>query len=367
MGKQLAQDGGPGNTSTGVQLLLADPADYNIGILQALRIFQLDRPNYRIVDQVLADNGWRFVLKGSGVLTSLIGPDAWVDGVSQLQRIWHPWEVTNQGQGPIEDNDWRIVRDPGGVIVLEFLRTTAISGQAVRLEFITKHTLSEQPNDVAAPVAPAVSLANPAAPGNVTNGLHAVVATYLTADGQTSPSPATNIVVADQTVNGQVTVVIAASPDSGITGVRVFMSDAGGAGDKKLAGTLATNGGTLTINLADGSLGEAAPTSNTAGGVNTVADGDEDLLTLLVASVFLELAAVKAAQNTGNTGLPNDVVDRRHQSDVFRSRSKELRDMYNTLAGKGGATDLSGASTTKDMDVATGHTFGWLNPARRNS
>jgi hypothetical protein len=61
---------------------------------------------------------------------------------------------------------------------------------------------------------------------------------------------------------------------------------------------------------------------------------------------------VKAIQNTGNTGLPNDVVDRRNQSDIFRSRSKELRDMYRGMIGTLSGPDGPGpASAWTDLDI----------------
>lgn len=349
--KQIAQDGGPGNTTTGVQLLLTDTTDYDVSILQALRILSQDKPNLRVVDSVLTTAGFRQVLFGASPMPGLTGANAWVDGASSLRSVFHPWDTTLQGLEPIDSNHWRTVQDPAAV-VLEFLNVTPDVGETVRLTFTRPHTLTEQPNTVPAPAAPTVSLASPAAPGNCDNGSHLVEATYLTADGETDPSTAVSVNVVDKTVNGQIKVIVAASGVTGVTGVRVFMTVSGGLGNKKLAGSLATDGGTVTINLADAGLGVDAPSTNTAGGSNTVKDGDEDALAILAGSIILELAAVKAAQNTGNTGLPNDVVDRRTQSDIFRSRSKELREMYNTLVGKGPKSDVTPASGFKDLDVS---------------
>ena len=86
-------------------------------------------------------------------------------------------------------------------------------------------------------------------------------------------------------------------------------------------------------------------------GDTSIRAGDVNAVALLAASFILLMAAVKAAQNTGNTGLPNDVVDRRTQADVFRSMSKELRDRYAVIMGRGGSSELLGASGTKDLDV----------------
>lgn len=92
----------------------------------------------------------------------------------------------------------------------------------------------------------------------------------------------------------------------------------------------------------------------------TVRTGDQQAMIVLAAAMILQMAAVKAVQNTGNTGLPNDVVDRRTQSDIFRSRSKELRDIYGSLVGKGPAADLQPASGVKDLDVRAGTSRGYL-------
>lgn len=370
--KALAQDpAGRGLTGAGVQLLLTDPGDYNLGILQALRILDQDRPNLRIVDQVLAAAGFRFVLAGSGVLSGLAGADAWVDGSSALVDVWLPWDVTSQGQVPLDRNNWRTVRDPGPKTVLELLADSGGVGQTLRLAFTAPHVLSEAPSTVAAPsAAPVTALASPAAPGNVDNGTHSYVFTWTTIHGETAPSPAAAaITVADKSVNGQVTVTIPASTDTGITGAKVYRTTAGDAGSRKLVGTLtsSTGGGVFTDNVADAGLGAVAPTANTAGGTNTVLDGDADALALLAASVLLELAAVKAVQNTGNTGLPNDVVDRRNQSDIFRSRSKELRELYRTMIGAAAVDGPVGASGFKDLDVPVFQGIGalWHTTGRR--
>lgn len=92
----------------------------------------------------------------------------------------------------------------------------------------------------------------------------------------------------------------------------------------------------------------------------TIRAGDQKAAITLAASMILQMAAIKAVQNTGNTGLPNDIVDRRTQSDQFRSRAKELREIYNGLVGKGPAADLQPASGVKDLDVPAGTRVGFL-------
>lgn len=85
-----------------------------------------------------------------------------------------------------------------------------------------------------------------------------------------------------------------------------------------------------------------------------------DVLALLTASLVLQLAANRAVQNTGSTGLPNDIVDRRSQSDMFRSRAKELRDQYQQLVGTRRGTGPVAASVYRDLDVAPGTALGFL-------
>lgn len=353
--KAYAQDAGPGTSAVGVQLLL-NLADYDLGILQALQIYAVDRPLERVVDHTLAAAGFRLALAGTGALSSLSGANAWVDGKSTLRAVYLPWEVATQGQAPLDENTWRVVRDPAA-IVLELLDRSAAVGQVLRLVFTGVHALTEAPNAVSAPTAAPTATVASQGPGNVTTGTHSYVYTWVTAHGETTPSPASSVVtVVDASTQGQVQLTLPTSAEPGVTAARVYRTVAGDAGSRLLVGEFAIAGHSLTgitvyDNVADGSLGAAAPATNTAGGANTVPDGDEEALAILTGSVYLQLAAVKAAQNTGNTGLPNDIVDRRTQSDIFRSRAKELREHYNVLVGKGPSADLAPASATKDLDV----------------
>jgi hypothetical protein len=238
--RKLAQDAGPGNTATGVQLLLTDPGDYDEAVAQAVRIYSQDRQNRRVVNVTAPSAGFRLVVGGTGALAGLTGLDAWADGESALLEVYRQWAVTKQNQQPMDVNTWRLVRDPGDVIVLELLEESVAAGEVVRLVFTAPHA--------------------------------------LTASAVTS----------------------------------------------------------------------------------TVPDAHEAALAMLGASLILQLAANKAVQNTGNTGLPNDVVDRRSQSDMFRSRAKELRDGYNTLIGKGAKGDLQPASAVGDLDVSGALPWGLL-------
>jgi hypothetical protein len=367
-GKQMAQDAGPGDGPLGVQLLLTDPTDYNLAVLQALGAFTTDRPNERVVDTTAGAGGFRLVLAGTGALAGLTGPDAWLDGFSSLLAFWRNWSTARQGAEPIDPNTYRVVRDPGGKIVLELMEESAAASEAVRLAFTSPHTLTESPNTVTAPAAaPAVALAAPAAAGNVDDGAHGWAYTWVTAQGETTPSAATSATVVNKSINGQVVVTVpAAAADQGVTGARVYRTVAGGGGNLKLVGALTTNGGPFTDNVADAGLGADAPATNTAHGVNSVPDGFELALATLAGAMILQLAANKAAQNTGNTGLPNDVVDRRSMSDQYMARARSLREQYGLLVGKAAKADLRGASAIKDLDVSAGSGLGFLWHQRRN-
>jgi hypothetical protein len=305
-------------------------------------------------------------------LSGLTGADAFVNGSSYVWDVYLPWDVTEQGQIPLDRNTWRLVLDPGPKPVLELLADSGGVGETLRLMFTAPHTLTEAPTSVTDPAAaPGTALASPAAPGNVDDGTHSYVFTWTTLHGQTKASPAAAAVtVADKSINGKVTVTVPASGDSGITGANIYRTVAGDTGNRKLVGVLtsATGGGVFTDNVADAGLGVDAPTTNTAGGTNTVLDGDADALAILGASVILELAAVKAVQNTGNTGLPNDVVDRRNQSDIFRSRAKELLTMYRSMIGTvTGEMGPGAASGFADLDIPIFGNFGglWHPTSRR--
>jgi hypothetical protein len=364
--KALAQDAGPGASSTGVQLLFTDPDDYNLIVIQALRLFGRDRAHVRVVDHTVAAAGFRFVLAGAGALAPLTGLDAFALGASQVREVYLPWDVTAQNQEPLDENVWRVVHDPGPSAVLELRDRSAAVGQGLRLVFTAPHQLTEAPNTVTAPTVAPTAAVSTQGPGNVTAGPHSYVYTWVTAQGETTPSPASAAVnVTTPGTQGQVAVTIQASADPGVTAVRIYRTVAGDSGSRRLVleqriGTPAAYGVTLLDNVADGTLGAVAPSVHTAGGRNTVFDADEDALAMLTASLILEGAAVKAAQNTGNTGLPSDIVDRRTQSDIFRSRAKELRDLYASMVGAGSKADLAPASGTRDLDVPDRFGFGRL-------
>lgn len=119
-------------------------------------------------------------------------------------------------------------------------------------------------NGEPSPAAPTAALASPAAPGNVDNGAHRYLTTFVTADGETEAGDATAAVtVADKTVNGQVSLTNIATGGALVTSRKVYRTVAAGSVYKLLT-TIANNTATTyTDNIADSALGADAPSTNT--------------------------------------------------------------------------------------------------------
>jgi uncharacterized phiE125 gp8 family phage protein len=119
-------------------------------------------------------------------------------------------------------------------------------------------------------------LISPAVAGNVDNGAHRYLATFVTAAGETQAgTPSAAVTVADKTVNGKVTVSAIPLGGSAVTARKLYRTTAGGSTYLLLA-TLADNTTTsYTDNIADASLGAGAPSTNTT---------DDPLLSALIAS-----------------------------------------------------------------------------------
>ncbi len=356
--KVLAQNV-PTTGGLGVNLLLTDPTDFNAAIQQALRLFAQDRPNVRVVDATLAAGGFRIILRGEDAVSDFAGADAW-SAYSLPRNVWYPYVASRQGQDPVDQNNYRIVQDPGGKTVLEFLVDTLQAGQVMRVEFSRPHMLTEAPDVVADPTEAAEAELAGAGEGVVDNGAHSYVFTWVTANGETLPSPAGSVTVANKDEDGQVNVTVPESDDYGVTGAKIYRTVADDDESYLLVGSLPVNGGVFVDNVADADLGAAVPDANTAGGTNTVDPDDEATVTMAAAAMILQMAAVKAAQNTGNTNLPNDVVDRRSQSDVFRSRAKELMDLYKSMVGRVLDGEGAGHSAFGDLDTYFSDRRGFL-------
>jgi len=126
-----------------------------------------------------------------------------------------------------------------------------------------------------APGAVTAALAATPIAGNVDNGAHRYAVTFTTADGQTQAGTiSAAVTVADKTVNGKVELTAIPLGGSLVTSRKLYRTAAGGSSYLLLA-TLADNTTTVyTDNVADTSLGAAAPS------VNTTAD---PLLAMLIA------------------------------------------------------------------------------------
>lgn len=115
-----------------------------------------------------------------------------------------------------------------------------------------------------APTAPTVALISPAAAGDCDNGAHRLGFTFYTADGETELGPLSDVVtVADKTINGKIAAINVARGGAGVVGRKGYLVPVAG-GSAKLAITIANNDDeSCTINVADASLGVAAPATNT--------------------------------------------------------------------------------------------------------
>lgn len=128
------------------------------------------------------------------------------------------------------------------------------------------HCQIDEANQEPAPSAPTVALASPAAAGNVDNGAHRYLCTYVTADGETQAGVVSSAVtVADKTVNGQV--AVSGIPIGGalVTARKLYRTAAGGSTYMLLATIADNTTTTYTDNIADSALGTGAPTTNTTG------------------------------------------------------------------------------------------------------
>lgn len=100
--------------------------------------------------------------------------------------------------------------------------------------------------------------------------------------------------------------------------------------------------------------------------LTTVPDTDLVPFAVLTGFYLLTMAAVRAVQNTGNTGLPTDIVDRRTQSDIYKSRAGDLWKIYASAMGIGTIADTSKGDTGqpqsafRDLNPEPGTPFGFL-------
>lgn len=162
----------------------------------------------------------------------------------------------------------------------------APASEPVTLAEVASHLRLDASSQEPAPATPAAALVSPAAPGNVDNGAHRYLATFVTANGETQAGTASSAVtVADKAVNGKVLVSGIPLGGGAVTARKLYRTLAGGSTYYLLA-TIADNSTTsYTDNVADSNLGAGAPSTNTTG---------DPLLTALIIA-----ARQQAEQRTG--------------------------------------------------------------------
>lgn len=141
---------------------------------------------------------------------------------------------------------------------------TAPAIEPLTVADVKAHLRLDSANGEIAPSAPTAALISPAAAGNVDDGAHRYLVTFVTADGETEAGAVSSVVtVADKTVNGKVTLTGIPTGGAAVTSRKIYRTAAGGSTYLLLA-TIADNTTTIyTDNIADGSLGAAAPSTNT--------------------------------------------------------------------------------------------------------
>ncbi len=141
---------------------------------------------------------------------------------------------------------------------------TAPATEPLTLAEVMAYCRIGEVNQEPAPGAITAALASPAAPGNVTDGVHRYLCTFVTADGETQAGTVSSAVtVADKSVNGQVALSGIPLGSSLVTARKIYRTAAGGATYLLLA-TLSNNTATTyTDNIADAALGAGAPSTNT--------------------------------------------------------------------------------------------------------
>lgn len=343
--KALAQDGAPGGVGVGVQLLLTDPADYNICIDQALAMFVGDVPNPRVVHYPLTTTAFRFVLAGTGAI--LVPqppalPALTITGGASTARSYRVAARNAIGQGL-----WsQAAQTAVGPVALD-------ASHKVKIDW--------------AAVPGATSYDVFGRDGGVEQLLRNVAGTSYTDDGTDTPSGLLGTAGLDGWIlDGSeltkvwmpyfagVAVGVAQQGQQPIPDNEWHTFDEPGPTTLlEFYGLASTPSTTLRLEFTSPHVvdeNSAAYTSIRPKWVTA--------FTTLAAALLLRLVANRYLQNTGITGLPNDIVDRRSQSDQAASRAKEMLLIYRDLIG--GGEPRGAASGFKEMDVVSSHNRGSL-------
>ena len=145
------------------------------------------------------------------------------------------------------------------------VQLVAPTSEPVTLAEVLAHLRLDTSNFEPAPDAPTVALV-PAAAGNVDNGAHRYLITFVTADGQTQAGTiSAAVTVVDHTTTGKVALTAIPTGGSVVTARKIYRTQAGGTSYLYLATISDNTTTTYTDNIADSSLGAGAPTTNTTG------------------------------------------------------------------------------------------------------
>ena len=146
--------------------------------------------------------------------------------------------------------------------------------EPVTIAEVMAHCRIDAENQEPAPGVITVALGSGA--GNVDNGVHRYLCTFVTADGETQGGDiSAAVTVADKTVNGKVSLSAIPIGGSIVTARKIYRTAAGGSVYYLLATIADNTTTTYTDNTADSSLGAQVPSANTTG---------DPLLSMLIAS-----------------------------------------------------------------------------------
>jgi len=148
---------------------------------------------------------------------------------------------------------------------MSFALVTPPIVEPLTVDEVAAHLRLGSSNKEPRPDAPLAVLAN-AGPGDVDDGAHRYRCTFVTADGETDGGQISDVVtVADQTTNGQVSLLNVPLGGSQVTARKIYRTKAN-ADEFFLVAAIANNTATtFTDTIADASLGVGAPVTNTTG------------------------------------------------------------------------------------------------------